>query len=203
MILDLLRLNEKYNCNFNGVLHVGAHHGQEYKTYKDLEINPIVFIEALPHTYEILRSNVGQECLCINTAIGNIVGEIEMFVDEANLGGSSSILKPKIHLHQYPHITFPKNIKVPITKIDLLNIPKCNFINMDIQGYELEALKGAKDYLNTVDYVMLEVNRDEVYEGCAHIDEIDTYLEKYSFIRIETDWAGNTWGDAFYIKNKS
>ncbi len=202
MILNLIELKQKYNCTFNGVLHVGAHHGQEYKTYQELGISPIVFIEALPHTYQALISNVGKEATCINTAIGNVVGEIEMFVDEANMGGSSSVLKPKIHLQQYPHITFPKKVSVPITKIDLLEIPQCNFINMDIQGYELEALKGAKDYLTTVDYVMLEVNRDEVYEGCARIEEIDYYLEDYDLVRVETDWAGSTWGDAFYVRNK-
>lgn len=200
MILDLEQLVTKYNCNINGVLHIGAHHGQEYPTYRKLQIEPIVFIEALPHTYNILLNNVPDTCLCINTAIGNITGDIDMYVDEANTGGSSSILKPKIHLQQYPHITFPHKINVPITKIDLLNIPICNFINMDIQGYELEALKGAFNYLKNVNYIMLEVNRDEVYEKCAHVDEIDIFLKEHNFIRVETDWAGVTWGDAFYKK---
>lgn len=202
MILDLRHLKDKHRCTFNGVLHVGAHHGQEYNTYKDLHIDPIVFVEALPHTYQMLIKNVGPECLCLNTAIGNKSGTVSMFVDEANLGGSSSVLKPKIHLQQYPNITFPKEVVVPITTIDLLDIPSCNFINMDIQGYELEALKGAKEYLKGVEYLMLEVNRDEVYEGCARIEELDYYLEDYGLIRVETDWAGHTWGDAFYCKTK-
>ena len=37
-------------------------------------------------------------------------------------------------------------------------------INMDVQGYELEVLKGATKTLEQVDYVYCEVNRDEVYE---------------------------------------
>jgi FkbM family methyltransferase len=202
MLLDLEHLVSKYGCDIKGVLHIGAHHGQEYATYEKLKINPIIFIEALPHTYSILKSNVPDSCICINTAIGNGIGQVDMYVDEANTGGSSSILKPKIHLEQYPHITFPHKITVPFTKIDLLSIPSCNFINMDIQGYELEALRGAEDYLIQVDYVMLEVNRAEVYEGCAKIDEVDTYLHQYGLQRVETDWAGGTWGDAFYIKAK-
>lgn len=200
MILDLVELKYKYNCNFSGVLHIGAHHGQEYNTYKHLEIDPIIFIEALPDTFKILKQNVGEECICINTAIGNSEGFINMYVDEQNLGGSSSILKPKLHLEQYPHILFSKNIKVELTKIDLLKIPSCNFINIDIQGYELEALRGASNYLKNINYAMLEVNRDVVYEGCALIDEIDLFLKSYNLIRVETDWAGHTWGDAFYIK---
>lgn len=201
MILDIFGLSKKYACKFNGVLHVGAHQGQEYSSYTKLEINPIVFVEPLPHVFKNLIENVGHNCVCINTALGNTVGQAEMFVDEANTGGSSSVLKPKIHLSQYPHITFPKKIEVPITKVDLLDIPKCNFMNIDVQGYELEVLKGAENYLNSVDYVMLEVNRDEVYENCAKVEEIDEYLSKYKLFRVETDWAGNTWGDAFYVKS--
>lgn len=200
MILNLEHLRDTYNCAFDDVLHVGAHHGQEYQTYKALHVHPIVFIEAVPDTYNILVSNVGSECVCINTAIGNMEGTVEMYVDEANLGGSSSVLRPSIHLKQYPSITFPKRATVPITRVDSLDIPQCNFVNMDIQGYELEALKGAERYLEKVNYIMLEVNRDEVYENCAHIEEIDDYLKKYGILRVETDWAGNTWGDAFYIK---
>lgn len=202
MILNLINLQQTYNCKFNGVLHIGAHYGEEYNNYKNLGIFPIIFIEALPTTFEILKNRVGNNSICINTAIGNIEGTIEMYVETADACGSSSILAPKKHLSQYPHVVFNVNTTtVPITKIDSLNIPQCNFLNIDIQGYELEALKGANKYLELVDYIMIEINRDEVYENCAHVDQIDEYLFKYGFNRMETDWAGGTWGDAFYIKN--
>ena len=42
MIFDFKNLAEKYNCNINGILHVGAHHGEEYNLYKQFDINPIV-----------------------------------------------------------------------------------------------------------------------------------------------------------------
>ena len=34
------------------------------------------------------------------------------------------------------------------------------------------------------------------------VNELDDFLKKYNFKRVETTWDGNTWGDAFYIKNK-
>lgn len=202
MILDLQALHKKYNLQLNGVLHIGANNGGEYNTYKLLAIEPIIMIEALPHIFEELKQNVGEECTLIQTAIGNIEGNIEMYVETGTKNGSSSVLKPKVHLQQYPHIHFDSLVNVPITKVDSLDIPKVNFINIDIQGYELEALKGAKDYLQSVDYIMCEVNKEELYEGCARVEEIDTYLTSYGFERVETDWAGWSWGDAFYIKKK-
>jgi len=75
-----------------------------------------------------------------------------------------------------------------------------NFINIDVQGYELEVFKGGKKTLESIDYIMTEVNRDEVYKNCPRIEELDTYLSTYGFERVETTWDGGTWGDAFYIK---
>jgi hypothetical protein len=56
--------------------------------------------------------------------------------------------------------------------------------------------------LEGVDYIMSEVNKEEVYKDCALIDSLDKYLDGFGFKRVETDWAGWTWGDAFYIKQK-
>jgi hypothetical protein len=76
-----------------------------------------------------------------------------------------------------------------------------NFLNIDIQGFELEALRGARKTLKNVKWIMSEVNRAEVYENCAHVEEMDEFLGKYGFNRVETNWAGQTWGDALYVKN--
>ena len=100
---EFKKLKEKYNCKFNGVVHIGAHYGEEYHTYKDLSISPIIFIEALPHIFDKLITSVDPECICINTALGNLEGIIKMHVETANTGASSSVLKPKLHLLQHPH----------------------------------------------------------------------------------------------------
>jgi hypothetical protein len=74
---------------------------------------------------------------------------------------------------------------------------------MDVQGYELEVLKGAKNTLNHIDYVYCEVNRAEIYENNAYIEDIDKFLLQYSFERIETNWwKDHDWGDALYTKQE-
>jgi len=202
MLLDLIKLKEKFNLNIKGVLHIGAHFGQEYTTYEKLDIINIMFFEPLPQTFEKLKSNVGDKAILVNTALGNVIGEVEMYVETANQGQSSSVLEPSIHLRQYPHIQFNNKITVPITKLDTFIEHKneYNFINIDVQGYELEVFKGGVDFLNSIDYIMTEVNRDEVYKNCPMITELDDFLKFYGFTRVETTWDGITWGDAFYIK---
>jgi hypothetical protein len=51
-----------------------------------------------------------------------------------------------------------------------------------------------------LDYIITEVNREVVYENNAMVGDLDNYLSKYGFERVETSWDGGTWGDAFYIK---
>ena len=204
MLLDFKYLYNKYQLDIKGVIHIGAHLGQEYSLYKDLQIDNMMFIEPQPKLFKQLKNNINHDnnIKYYNIALGNQVGEIDMYIDSYNQG-SSSILKPKKHLKQYPHIKFEKKIAVNINKLDNLmleNTEQYNLINIDVQGFELEVFKGAKQYLDKIDYIYTEVNRDEVYEKCAKIDELDNFLIKYNFKRVAIDWKGKTWGDAFYIK---
>ena len=113
---------------------------------------------------------------------------------------SNSLLKPEKHLQQYPSIQFTKKELVQVSKLDdlMFDKGKYNFLYMDIQGYELEALKGATDTLKNIDYIYSEVNRDDLYEQCAKVEAIDAYLSNYE--RVYTNWIGVTWGDALYIR---
>lgn len=202
MLLNLENLKEKYDLKIKGVLHIGAHVGQEYNTYQRLGIDNVMFFEPISSTFQRLKDNVGDNAILINTALGNSEGEIEMFTETINQGQSSSVLQPEYHLIQHPNIQFTGKETVKITKLDNFIETKdsYNFINVDVQGYELEVFKGGSVYLNSIDYIMTEVNRAELYKGCAQIGELDEFLNEYGFQRVETTWDGGTWGDAFYVK---
>jgi FkbM family methyltransferase len=202
MLKPLPNLISDFNLNIRGVIHIGGHRGQEYVYYKALGLTNIIFIEPQLDNFNILSTNVGAECSLFNIALGNFEGEADMFTEVANQGQSSSLLQPHQHLSQYPDIIFDGKIKVGVTKLDLLPFDRAsyNFINIDVQGYELEVFKGGIDTLNNIDYVYAEVNRAELYKGCALVDDIDEFLARYKFKRVGTWWDGVTWGDALYIK---
>jgi FkbM family methyltransferase len=201
MIIDLKYLIEKYKLNLNGVLHIGAHAGGEYELYKELNLKSIILIEPQPNIFERLKSNVKDDsAILINCAIGNFNGKTEMWTSENDENGTSSILEPNIYKEQYSYLPLNKKIEVDVKKVDDLDIPKVNFINIDVQGYELEALKGAEQYLENVDYIMSEVNTAEIYSNSALIGDLDEFLSKFGFKRVETNMCGGNWGDAFYLK---
>ena len=65
-------------------------------------------------------------------------------------------------------------------------------------------MKGIGDSIGNIKAIYTEVNNQYVYEDCALIDEIDDYLSKFNFERVETRWWDNwqPWGDALYINKE-
>lgn len=203
MLFDLNKLIRRYNLKIKGVIHVGAHYGEEDMDYNKAHIKNKLYIEASSKNFKILKENLkNQEGITLlNKAIGNFEGEIDLNIEEKNNGQSNSILKPLKHLEQYPDIKFEKKEKVKITKLNNLNLKvKYNFLNIDIQGYELEALKGANKLLSEIDVIICEINREELYENCPNFKEISNYLKQFGFELVEQRWIGGSWGDGLYLK---
>ncbi len=188
--------------NIKGIIHIGGHYGEELNEYVYNGIQDIVVFEPLERNFEVLFKNVEKLNANIQgyqVALGATEGDFEMYVS-SNGALSSSLLKPKKHLEQYKDITFDEKEVVEVKTLDSFELSGYNFINMDVQGYELEVLKGGKNTLDQIDYVYCEVNRDEVYENNVYIDELDVFLSDFS--RVETEWTGETWGDALYIRKR-
>ena len=54
-------------------------------------------------------------------------------------------------------------------------------VKIDVQGFELEVLKGSEDLFEFIDYIYVECSFIELYEGQSLVDEVITFLEKYKF----------------------
>ena len=190
--------------NINGIIHIGAHYGEEIVDYINEGIQNVILFEPLSDNFDILHENsqnLNANIEAYQVALGSEPGEATMYVSD-NEKQSSSILKPKVHLSHHPDVKFPSKEEVEVHLLDEYDCHNYNFLNMDVQGYELEVLKGGSETLKNIDYVYCEVNRDEVYENNAYIEELDEYLANYNMSRVETVWSGGIWGDALYIKQK-
>ena len=205
MILDLKNLKIKYNIQSKGVLHIGAHEGQEAETYHFMGMDNMVFIEANPDTFKILSENLRKfpNSKAVLACIGEKEGEKVKFNIASNGGQSSSVLELGTHSELHPEVVYTSSMEL-ITKrvedaVKGIDMNDIDFLNIDLQGSELSALKSMGTLLEKFNYAYLEVNKGYVYKGCALIEEIDAYLSTFGFVRRETEWV-NQWGDAFYVK---
>lgn len=203
MLINLHELVKKYNIKFKGILHVGAHECEEIGDYLFyLPVTKILWVEAMKDKVDMIKKLSNNVVLIEHAVVSDKIEKVKFNV--SNNGGSSSILEFGIHETHHPHVWYVDSFE---TETKLLKDIICNynidfnFINLDIQGVELKALKGMEQYLNNVDYIYTEVNDDYVYKNCALVGEIDEYLKKFGFERVETQWCSDyKWGDAFYIK---
>jgi len=204
MLIDLKVLVKKYNLEINGIIHVGAHTLEEKSVYDSLNIKNVLWFEA---NYEIANSMKAQfpNEKIYSYAICDVDNQDKDFIVTNNYQ-SSSILELKTHKIEHPHVTELKRISVKTKTLDTfimennMNYYDYNFLNMDIQGAELLALKGAEKLLSSLEYIYLEVNEKELYEGCGLLSEIDVFLQNFRFKRVEINMTPHGWGDAFYIK---
>ena len=208
MLIKLSELLEKFDIQIDGILHVGAHNCEELSVYEECGVNRrnTYWVEAMEDkVIEMKRIHGGDFCI-YHAVIDEYDGKSINF-NITNNGQSSSILEFGSHKTHHPSVSVTSRIKLTTTRLDTLiekqNIPieNINFVNLDIQGVELRALKSMDKYLKYVKYIYSEVNSEEVYKDCALIHEIDEYLSKHNFKRCATKFYRKCgWGDAFYIK---
>lgn len=205
-------LFQKHNISVNGVIHIGASLGQETPIYLAAGAKSILYVEAIPKVYEELKEvqyNWADRCFiqCINACVTDRDGDTIKFNVANNDGQSSSIFEFGTHSKMHPSVKFIETITIKSSRIDTLidyyqiNPKVFDFLVMDIQGAELLALKGCGELLRGFPHIYLEVNQEELYKGCDLVEEIDLYLDKYGFYRVETRWTDCGWGDALYSKN--
>ena len=133
---------------------------------------------------------IGTRFFLIPVALGNVNKPSEMdFYCMNNDSGTSSLLKPI----EYRLGKIKEIVKVPVYSLkhffDLFPWNKfeyIEYIKIDAQGYDLDILKGAGDYLK--DKVVFITAEPECfsYEGAQHnnVTNIHNYLNEQNFIRI-------------------
>lgn len=205
MLIPLNELVQAHQMKIGGVLHVGAHEGEEAEAYRDNHAGPVWWVEADPQVIPRLlrRLRRFRDHHVIQTVVTDIDRGTVTF-NRANNFQSSSVLQLGTHRRVSPDVHFVGEEELATRTIDSLVAEheiEANFLNLDIQGAELLALMGGRQFLERqVDYIYTEINVDELYRGCVRLHELDEYLEAV-FVRCDTRMAGNAgWGDALYVR---
>jgi FkbM family methyltransferase len=201
MLISVNSLNNVWGVKPTGVLHVGAHEAEELDAYMRANWTPITWVEVQPLKLEILRRKLPKESNhIIEAAIWGTSG-IELTLKITNNTESTSLLDLDTHTFRHPDVIVESIIKVTTTTLDDLRLPtEVDYLSLDIQGSELQALVGFQKGIKDVNWIYTEVNKEELYKGCAIVEEIDLFLTKEGFEREVTVWTKYGWGDALYVR---
>ena len=212
MLIPFDQLFRRYDIRTPGVLHLGANLGQEAEAYDKQGIYRVIWVEALQSVCGLLRIAISKYpdqvalCACVSDTDGQAV----TFNIASNQAQSSSFLEFGTHAQEHPTVKMIRSVPMQTSRVDtLLNahdftkeITADWFLNVDLQGAELLALRGMGDLLHRFSYAYIEVNEKELYKGCPLVKEIDDYLAAFGFVGRETKMTGSGWGDKFYTKGK-
>jgi FkbM family methyltransferase len=168
------------------VLDVGANRGQF--ALVALERWPharLVCFEPLPGPRallaRVLRNKPQAEIVA--TALGSKSGIATIHVSRAD--DSSSLLAPTERQSKtFPGTKQVATIEVPTARLDEYfdaGLAAPALLKIDVQGLELEVLRGGTRVLKSVDAVLVECSFFEFYSGQARADDVVRFLHEHGF----------------------
>lgn len=205
MLIPPHRLRDLFRVAPHGVLHVGAHEAEEGPAYRDLGWGHVTWVEMLPDKAEELRRRFAGDAgnTVIEAAAWGESG-IERDVFRATNNQSSSLYRPETHLTAHPEIGFSQD-RITTTRLDEVLDPALSFdfLNLDCQGAEVEAMRGLGARLLDVTWVYLEINVDSLYADIPLRGEVDAFMFAHGFTRVaEAIHQHLGWGDALYVNGR-
>lgn len=145
------------------------------------------------YAFEPLEENIAQlslnlryfsDCQIFPIALGDYSGETEFW--RCEFPASSSVLRMgKLHKAAFPHTAGQSRQVVRMAKLDD-HLPQICFtgrvlLKLDVQGFEKQVLEGAVETLKRVDYVLIEVSYQALYEGQALFGDIYGFMRAHGF----------------------
>ncbi len=121
----------------------------------------------------------------IAKALGNEIGE--QIINRSSRVTSSSLLEFEASIDSdYMKEALKENVteKIVISTLDeeLKSIDRVGIIKIDVQGYEVEVLKGGVETLKKTSLVVVEVSNHHVYKNAPMYFDVDEILRSNGFV---------------------
>jgi FkbM family methyltransferase len=184
------------------IVEAGAHHGIDTVHFARLwPAGEIHAFEPVPHVYEHLQRNTApySNVRTYQLALGDRDASMPMWLSDRTHDYSSSLLEPREHLDEFPEIAFEETTSVQVTTLaswaEREGIDRIDGMWLDMQGYELPALKAAGPILETTRAFVMEVSATELYAGMPLWPEVKLWLGGNGFQIEQEHWYRRSFGD--------
>jgi len=196
-------IRKKIILTHRGVLHIGAHYGQEASFYADLGAS-VIWVEAIPEKYTVLCKKLSefpnQKAMC--ALLGSTNKNKIKFYISSNDGASSSIYSFGDNT-QFKNLEMVSSVFLKMKRLDscfsIKDISAYPHWVIDVQGAELEVLKGAGGLLRYCHSLEIEVTSRNLYLGGANAQEVINFLKLNGFMALQEHKIGSH-EDLFFIR---
>jgi len=168
-LIKFLDYCDSQSKKFNTVIDVGAWCGTWAKAIEPYAKRVIAYEPDKIH-FECLQKNCTINCTPRMEAVGSEMGKISLTEDDFT---------------QAKRVN--KEGSIRLVTLDSTEYTNIDMIKIDVEGYEMEVLKGAKRLLDTVQYVMIELNNNSKKYGSSNRD-IEKHLESLGFKVLMDHW---------------
>lgn len=172
------------------VIDIGAHIGT----------HSLAFARQADYVYAFEPQRMSHHNLCANLLINNIHNVCTM---ELALGSTCGRIPMWVPDPRHPHTASRLRVGegdgwVPIAALDSLTLPEISFIKIDVEGHELEVLRGGRDLLNRDHPVVyVEVHYPELRGTILHYMRERGYVGRELFKMVVVDTEYQLWGYLF------
>lgn len=182
------RLMLMQHYNIDKVFDVGANIGQYALSLLNNDFNgDILSFEPLNEVYKrlVAKSEKYDNWKTYNYALGSETTRKEINVS-AHSDSSSLLPMLPVHLEMRPSSKYIGKQLIEVFKLDdifdeITNPKDHTFLKIDAQGYEFRILEGAKESLNIIKGIQLELSIVPMYEGEHTICDMIRYLNDLGF----------------------
>lgn len=189
------------------LLEAGAHRGTDtVDLARRWRRGYVHAFEPVPEVYSHLvkATSALRNVSTYSVALGETPGTAEMHIGSGTHDASGSLLAPKETKQVFPELSLDTVVEVGVTTIEAWatehQIDRIDGMWLDMQGYELAALKAAGPIIDTVQAIVIEMSVVELYEGCPLWPEVREWLEETGFrVEIEDLYHPAT-GDALVVR---
>jgi FkbM family methyltransferase len=158
----------------DSVTHVGAHLAEEAWEYEYFKL-PVTWVEAIPE----LVSQVEKFGLPSNQRIIQ-----RLFAEQAGQIQTLNMFGPGYALSSVLEVRHPEliNKKIDLVTSVLDELPSTDLLVIDVQGAELDVLRGGELFLARCKYLFIEVSLSDIYYASTPtLTNIEKYLNSIGF----------------------